>query len=266
MPPDSTSGRIHATVDSAIRLLELFDADHTEWALSDLARTLRQPTSTVHEQLLTLTANGMLLKVGRGRYRLGWRLLKLSSALYGSLPWYSLAHSAMERVARGTQLLAFVCVLQDSQVLCIARSVQGRDSEKVVGETDFELPPHATASGKLLLGLQGLPVPGGAEMFTPNTILTELEWLREGQQVRLRGYAQTMDEWREGTSGLAVPIYQAGGELLAALGLALPTRRMRGREQLLRLLRDAADEVSHQLGYRKGSLQQPGIEIPPSRP
>ena len=69
------------TVDQAIAVLEVFDADHTEWQLSDLARRLGLPTSTLHEQLTTLSASGLLLKVGRGRYRLGWRLLKLSSAL-----------------------------------------------------------------------------------------------------------------------------------------------------------------------------------------
>lgn len=242
--------RTLSTVDSAVRILELFDADHTEWSLSELARELRQPTSTVHEQLLTLTASGLLLRVERGRYRLGWRLLKLSSALYGSLPWYSLAHTAMERVARGTQLLAFVAVVEGEQVLCIARSVQGRDGGEVMGETDFDLPPHATASGKLLLGWLGLPMPAAAETFTANTIWTEREWLRETQAIRAGGFAQSMDEWALGTSGLAVPLLGEGGTLLAALGISLPSAKMRQRESLLRQLRDAADEVSWALGYR----------------
>ena len=90
------------TVTQAVRVLEAFDADHIEWNLSALAQHLNEPTSSLHEQLSTLSAAGLLHKVGRGRYRLGWRLLKLSSALYGSVPWYGPAHEAMNALARGT--------------------------------------------------------------------------------------------------------------------------------------------------------------------
>ncbi|WP_309571957.1 helix-turn-helix domain-containing protein, partial [Deinococcus sp.] len=71
-----------SSVQSVVDVLTAFDADHTEWRLSELSRHLGVPTSTLHEQLLALSATGLLLRVGRGQYRLGWRLLKLSSALY----------------------------------------------------------------------------------------------------------------------------------------------------------------------------------------
>ncbi|ACO46485.1 IclR family transcriptional regulator [Deinococcus deserti] len=242
--------RILATVEHAVRLLELFDADHTEWTLSDLARHVAQPTSTVHEQLTTLCETGLLTRVSRGRYRLGWRLLKLSSALYGSLPWYPPAHAAMERLARRTHLLAFLCVLDGARVLCVARSVQGRDGPPVAGELDFELPAHATASGKLLLALAGRPLPYPAPVFTERTVTTAAAWDAEATAIRQHLHAVTADEWANGTGGLAVPIRGEHGVVLAALGVSLPTPRLRESDMLLRALRDAADEVSWHLGYR----------------
>lgn len=239
------------TVDQAVALLELFDADRTEWTLSDLAHHLNQPISTVHDQLLTLSASGLLMKVGRGRYRLGWRLLKLSSALYGSLPWYGPAHDAMNALARGTHALAFLAVLQrgaghGAEVLCIARSVQGREGESVVGETQFVLPPHASASGKLLfalhhLDLHHLDLPAG---------LPTLSWAEEATTIREQQLASTRDLWSVGTSGLAAPIRGEGGEVLGALGLSFPTSRWREHETLVRRLRDTATEVSWALGDR----------------
>lgn len=242
--------RTHATVEAAVRVLELFDADRTEWTLSELARHLNQPTSTVHEQLQTLSASGLLVRVRRGRYRLGWRLLKLSSALYGSLPWYAPAHDAMERLARGTHLLAFLCVLHGDQVLCVARSVQGRDGPPVAGELDFELPTHATASGKLLLALAGQPLPHSATVFTPHTLTAPAAWDAEAQAIRKQNHALSRDEWALGTSGLAVPLRGEGGAVLAALGLSLPTTRMTASESLLRALHGAAAEVGWTLGFR----------------
>lgn len=246
--------RSQSTVVQAVRLLELFDADHTEWTLGDLARRVGQPTSTVHEGLGTLTATGLLTRVGRGRYRLGWRLLKLSSALYLSLPWYAPAHAAMERVARGTHLLAFLCVLEGGaggeRLLCVARSVQGRDGPPVAGELDFELPAHATASGKLLLALAGRPLPSPAPAYTAATRTDPAAWEAEAAAIRRAGHAGTADEWAAGTGGLAVPLRGAGGEVLAALGVSLPTPRLLGRETLLATLHAAAAEVSWDLGYR----------------
>ncbi|SMB80655.1 IclR family transcriptional regulator [Deinococcus hopiensis] len=247
--------RTLATVDSAVRVLEAFDADRTEWTLTALAVHLGEATSTLHEQLTTLTAGGLLMRVGRGRYRLGWRLLKLSSALYGSVPWYAPAHDAMNALARGTHLLAFLCVLEagqdQAQVLCIARSVQGRDGPPVVGETDFVLPPHATASGKLLYALAGLDLPPDAPRFTPHTLAAP--WPEEARRIRLDRLALTRDEWAVGTSGLAVPLVGEGGKVIAALGLSLPTARLREQERLTRRLRDAADGVAWTLGHRPGS-------------
>lgn len=242
--------RTHATVEAAVRVLELFDADRTEWGLSELARHLDQPTSTVHEQLQTLAASGLLVRVGRGRYRLGWRLLKLSSALYGSLPWYAPAHDAMERLARGTHLLAFLCVLHGDRVLCVARSVQGRDGPPVAGELDFELPAHATASGKLLLALAGHALPHPGTAFTPRTLTSAAAWDAESRSIRAQGHALSRDEWALGTSGLAVPVRGEGGAVLAALGLSLPTARLHAAETLLRTLKDAAAEVGWTLGDR----------------
>lgn len=219
------------TVQSAVRVLEAFDADHIEWNLSALAQHLNEPTSSLHEQLTTLAHSGLLQRVGRGKYRLGWRLLKLSSALYGSVPWYGPAHEAMNALARGTRRLAFLSVLDGLQVLCIARSVQGREGEQVEGETRFELPVHATASGKLLYALHGL------ELERP-------DWPTEAAAIRAADLAATQDEWSVGTSSLAVPIRGRGGEVLCALGLSLPSTRFADQRELLeRRLRQMAAEV-----------------------
>lgn len=234
--------RTRSTVEGAVGVLEAFDADHAEWTLSTLAAHLGLATSTLHEHLQTLCGCGLLLQVGRGRYRLGWRLLKLSSALYGSVPWYAPAHDAMTALARGTHLLAFLAVLQagpSPQVLCVARSVQGREGGAVAGETQFVLPPHASASGKLLFALHGL---------TPDT--APADWPQEAQAIRRSGHALARDEWEAGTSGLAVPLRGEGGAVLAALGLSFPTGRLRGREALLRRLTGVAAEVSWGLGHR----------------
>lgn len=231
-----------SSASELVAVLECFDADQTEWQLSALARHLGRPTSTLHEQLATLVSSGLLLKTGRGRYRLGWRLLKLSSALYSSIPWYAAAHDAMNALARRTHVLAFLCVLEGSQVLCIARSVQGRAGEMVAGETQFVLPPHASASGKLLYALHGLSPAPDAPLFTLHTLARP--WPEEAAEIRRTKLAYTQGDWSVGTSGLAAPIVGADSEVLAALGLSFSTARHPHPEGLVRQLQQAAEDCS----------------------
>ncbi|MHA0036186.1 IclR family transcriptional regulator domain-containing protein (plasmid) [Deinococcus sp. PESE-38] len=107
--------------------------------------------------------------------------------------------------------------------------------------------PHATASGKLLYAYAGLPRPA-EPLYTPRTCISV--WSEEAAHIRAAALAATEDEWALGTSSLAVPLRAAGGEVLAALGVSLPTPRLREREALTRRLHDAAAEVAWALGAR----------------
>lgn len=146
------------------------------------------------------------------------------------------------------------------QVLCIARSVQGCEGSPVVGETQFVLPPHASASSKLLYALHGLALP----RYMPPTL-----WQPgpdEAAQIRRSRLAMTRDEWAVGTSGLAVPVPDEANKVLGTLGISLPIARLREREPLTRRLRDAASEVSWSRDFREAQACHETAQTPGSCP
>ncbi len=213
------------TLQGALRLLELFDVEHTEWGLAELSRQLKVPESSAFDQVRTLAELGMLRRTRRGHYALGWRTLKLASSLLCGLPWYNLAHRAMAELASRTGVLSFLSIWQEGKVYCIARCSERRRDGGVAGETSFELPADRTASGRLLTAAQ-----------RQGTFLGSAPVLSE-------------DEWEPGTTAAAVPIWSGDYQVLAALGLSMRSERFSvSGPLLLRELSEAGERLSWQLG------------------
>jgi DNA-binding IclR family transcriptional regulator len=78
----------------------------------------------------------------------------------------------------------------------------------------------------------------GLTGFTPFTI-TRLAQLKESLgQIRERGWALDGQELERGLSGVVAPVLSCEGWLIAAVGMAGPTLRFRGKE-----LRQKIDQV-----------------------
>ena len=70
--------------------------------------------------------------------------------------------------------------------------------------------------------------------------------LKELDVVSRRGYAETIDELEDGLSGIAAPIRDQGGALVAVIGVYGPTARVCGaqRDQVTAAVCDAAARLS----------------------
>jgi DNA-binding IclR family transcriptional regulator len=62
---------------------------------------------------------------------------------------------------------------------------------------------------------------------SPRTITDGAEFLREMERVRQQGYAVNRGEWRESVGGVAAPVRDPSGRVVAALGLSGPIERLR---------------------------------------
>jgi DNA-binding IclR family transcriptional regulator len=69
------------TLKRAGAVLDLFTPEEPEWGVTAMALRLGIGKSLAHDVLASLTAIGLLQRVGHGRYRLGWRTVALASVL-----------------------------------------------------------------------------------------------------------------------------------------------------------------------------------------
>ena len=118
-------------------------------------------------------------------------------------------------------------------------------------------PVHCTASGKVILAfgpaavrdrLLALPL----ERSTPHTITDRTALEAQLDETRAAGLARTHEELEVGLDAIAAPVYDAGGEVVAAVDVSGPSHRLRAedRPELARLTQEAASDLSRRLGFR----------------
>ncbi len=211
--------------------------------------------STTSRMLTALERSGLLERDAAGSYVAG-RLFWLYAARHD--PWdelVRLAHPEMDAIGEATGETVHLSVTRGDRVVQVAQV----DSTYLLGTrdwTDVDVPAHCSALGKVLIVWGSLTLPGDPlERQTDATITTSAALRRDGVRARDRGWAVTVDELELGLTGVAVPVFGAYGEALAALGISGPTPRLEGRlDELGRHLVDHASQLSALL---RGSIHAP---------
>jgi DNA-binding IclR family transcriptional regulator len=244
------------TIQKAGELLELFDRDHTEWGVREVAAKLKMAKSSTHDLMASLAKLGFLNKTEDNRYRLGWRLVTLSETLLATTELRREAHPMLEDLAARYQETIHLAVLDDTQAVYVDK-LEGRQAVRVeLTSLGARLYAHCSALGKVLLAystdeevkriiqITGLP------RFTPNTITDEEELKQNLSKIRKQGFAYDMEEILPDLCCVAAPIYNHAGQVIAAISMSIPAYRFRRSQTEFR---DgviwAAKTISKRLGY-----------------
>jgi DNA-binding IclR family transcriptional regulator len=117
---------------------------------------------------------------------------------------------------------------------------------------------HTTALGKAILAhkpeaeIETVISKRGLPERTPCTITDPQALFEELQQVRDRGYAADTNERIRGMSAYAAPIFDDAENVLAAISIAGPSRRLTEpdlREEYINRVREAANVIELNLEY-----------------
>ena len=88
-----------------------------------------------------------------------------------------------------------------------------------------------------------------------------MELAEELKVIRQRGWASAVGEWEEGINALAVPVWDATGQLVAAVSVTAPDFRMPDAsfETFLGALKVAATDFEARLGFARVDPTTPGV-------
>jgi IclR family KDG regulon transcriptional repressor len=248
------------TIQKAGELLALFDRNHTEWGVREVAEKLKMAKSSTHDLMSSLAKLGFLNKTEDSRYRLGWRLVTLSEVLLATTELRQEAHPVMEELAMQYQETIHLAVLDDTQAVYVDK-LEGRQAVRVeLTSLGARLYAHCSALGKVLLAysseeeVKRIIQTAGLPRFTPNTITDEEELGQNLAKIRRQGFAYDMEEILPDLCCVAAPIYNHVGHVIAAISMSIPAYRFRRsqtefREGVMR----AAKKISKQLGYYSSS-------------
>lgn len=209
----------------AAALLTCFTPEEPTQRIGDLAHKLDMHPTTVWRYVGALTASGLLERDDKaGTYRLGLRVLELSSIVLGQLEVREHAVDEMERMREETGFLTNLALLRDADVVHVAHAFPD-GWPRAHMNLGTSAPANCTALGKVLLA--ALPLDEAlrrVEAFgwrpcTPNSIRTRDALEAELEVTQARGYATENEERRLGLMCVAVPIRGANAETVAALSM-----------------------------------------------
>jgi IclR family pca regulon transcriptional regulator len=180
------------------------------------------------------------------------KVLTLGYSYLSSTPLAISAQPCLDGVSRQLGESSSLAVLEDDQVLYVARAATARVMSVTLG-TGSRLPAYCTALGRVLLAhlpqeeLDGYLARTTLAPRTEHTITDQARLREVLLQVREEGYALNDEELELGLRSIAVPVRGASGMVLAALNvgaqaLRVPVERMKG--EFLPVLRQGARDLS----------------------
>jgi DNA-binding IclR family transcriptional regulator len=258
------------SADRVLRLLECFAPHEKDMSLGEIAERVGLPKSSVHRLLATLVAHGFVERNDNTRrYRLGIRLFELGSAAIHERGLHNAAHPVLELLSTGTGETCHLAVLSAGEAVYVYK-VDGPASIIMSSRVGGRAPCHATSIGKVLAAwaredvlsqILERPMPP----YTASTITSVPAYEAELARVRERGYALDLEEFEEGLRCIAAPVRDQTAQVVSALGIAGPRRRL-DDSQLDRLAAEvvkAANLLSRNLGFVDRHNQYPSLAAVP---
>lgn len=239
-------------VDRALSILEILAQSGSGLTLPELVDQSNLPRSSVHYLLVTLERRGYLERNHRtGRYLFSTKLLDLARGAVEGLSIAEQATPHLWRLSQATGLSALIGILQDDEVVLVAKVDPARASFRSTWPGK-RMAMHSTALGKVLMAslpeahVASIVRERGLPRHNENTISTLRTLNQELTRVRLLGYAVDAEEDELGFTCLGVPIVSPDGMTLAALSLAGATAELTPERyaHLLPLLGDAAASIA----------------------
>jgi IclR family acetate operon transcriptional repressor len=243
------------SVDRAVSVLVIL-ARMGEAGVTEIADELGVHKSTAFRLLATLESRGLAEQnAARGKYRLGFGVVNLASAVTASLDLNRVSRSVCQALARDVGETVNLATHDGDSVINLDQ-VMGSSAVTTVNWVGKRNPLHATSSGKVFLAhmpaedLDGhLAQP--LARFTPSTITDPDDLRAQLGTIRANGYAFTVEELEIGLNAVAAPIRPFEGIVVAALSASGPAYRLT-RDSMIGVARQtvlAAATISERLGY-----------------
>jgi DNA-binding IclR family transcriptional regulator len=261
-----------ATARSVLHLLTLLAESDDGLRADDVAAALGKSRSTAYSLLDTLCQERFVVRGEHGVYRLSHEAASIVPATGGRDVPADLAGLLDELFARTHKRVYLAAARSGQVVIPLARGHQGMPRIPGLGERIGEN-AHSLALGKVALSLLDEPrlqryMSHGLRAYTPHTI-TEPGVLREQlAEIRAGAVAYDREEFGEDFCCLAMPVRNASGRAVAALGISMSARCFElEREPLSEALCDVAAQASRVLGGPTvpAISEDPGVLEAPGR-
>ena len=228
---DADRNHLIAAAASTLRVLEFVGEAGGPVTLSAVVQGTGKPKGSVHRMLSTLVRTGYLVQdPENSRYALTLKVWRLGAAAVGRLDLQKVARPWLERLVAETDETVHVSVLDEAGRIVYVAKVESPRSIRVQTQIGQVSPAWCTATGRSLLAFHPavadrvLAAP--LEPRTARTV-TDAKRIRAAlREVAVQGYAVTRAENHVEMGGIAAPVRDHSGAVVAAVGIGIPVFRM----------------------------------------
>jgi IclR family acetate operon transcriptional repressor len=254
-------------VQSIIRALVLLEAvaqRHDGLTLTELARTVGLPPSTVHRLLTTLEQRRFVrLDATASVWQIGVQAFVVGSAFARTRDVLTMAQPHMRRLMEESGETVNLYVVDEGEVVCMGQA-ECRQLMRAIARPGGRVKMHCSGVGKAILAWlperevarvldqHGMPRATDKTLGTPDALKHDLE------QVRVRGYAVDDEEHAVGLRCVAAPILDEHGRPVAGLSVSGPSARLPEHRLSLvgAMVAAAAQATTAEVGGRSAAQSQ----------
>lgn len=208
-----------------------------EWLTSlELSQRARLPKASGHRLVQTLEELGAIVRGPNGRYRLGMMFVSLYHNVAVGELLHAVASPILQRFSSAMGFTLHMGILEGGMVTYVCK-VAGKAGFPSHTRVNMQHEAYCSALGKILLGglstdeLESFLHDGDFVALTPNTI-TDRSILRARiEEARLLGYATDREESSLGLCCVAVPVFAARKQIVAAISACGSPSQMSGQKE-----------------------------------
>jgi len=246
------------SLERSLRILSAFRADRKKYTLAQLAEAVELPKPTIIRLCSTLVKyDFMKYDSETMHYSLGMKLFELGNVVGSSLSLRNVASPHLLQLQIRSGRTAFLGVLQNDEVIYIDKKEDATNQIRFVSEVGTRRPPYFGMFGQILLAF--LPeeevdrILGRHPLVstTRGSISDPMEFRERLKHIRRSGYIVEEGEAIEGVTGVAAPVRDFSGEVIAGVGVSFISTSVEGKNigRILEEVLKTARAISEELGY-----------------
>lgn len=245
------------TLERAVAILNCFSLDKPALGVREVARQTNLSPSTVGRMMGFMKEKGILNQDTETlQYMIGSKVLEWAGIYTVTNDVRTISLPVMVRLQEQTRETISLYVLEDNERVCVER-LESPETVRIVARVGRRIPLYAGSAGKVFLAfmseIQCEDILRKIDLIpmTERTI-TDLEVLRADlDQIRKVGYAVSKGEWIIDASGVAAPIFDQMGRVIAAMTISGPAQRFTNSaiKEIANLLLKEVKKISYELGY-----------------
>jgi IclR family KDG regulon transcriptional repressor len=238
-------------------VLETFLDQDGSLSLARITKDTGLSKNKVFRILATLEECRLVDRTSAGEYRLHVHFLDFGRQVIKDLDVAKVSAPVLEWLVEETGESAFVSIIDDDEALCVVAR-ESPQQIRLSAQVGRRLPLYAGATPTILLAFLAAEERNALlsrielKPLTPHTITDRNELAKYLEQIRVQGYVVTPEDLDLGARGVAAPIRDHQGQVVASISIAGVASRFTEERigHYTQLIIEGAGRISQKIGYK----------------